>query len=847
MFRSPAVTLNRLSLLNSLLVLSLITAGIIASDAAVLAQSTATPAHDIHIQEGFKVELVYSVPREQGSWVAMCFDDRGRIYASDQGARLFRVTPPDAKTTDDCNVEVVSDQWGHSQGLCFIGGALYVIQHGNHSEENFRPDVLLKIADTDGDDKLDSAVQLIEFPRVRGDAANWVEHSLHAVIPGPDGKSLYIVSGDRNGLPCDKGKVPKHWNRDSWGFQFTHEPYSGGWVMRTDLDGQNGEYICMGLRNCYDIAFNHHGDLFTYDSDLENDFGLPNYRPTAIRQILSGTDSGWGGRAGEMLWSWTPQWEDIQPPLANIGPGSPTGICFGYGAKFPSRYQNALFACDWSYGRMFAVDLTPSGASYTAAAEPFLSAQGLPIADVVISPIDGALYFLTGGRGTQSAIYRVSYTGSQSTEPLAITKTDAVTAQAQHLRKELEALHGQPFPQAVDFLWPHLGHTDRAIRASARIALEWQPVSEWKQRAINEPNPRIALQALLALCRSIEPGRSIQAEIIDAIKRLDFQSLSNEEQSWYLRIITVASIRHGMLDEQTATDLLSRVISTIPSSDRHVNQEIVAMGAAMNNRSILEPALNLLEASRSQEEQVHYVQALTAEGLKSAWTPELRERFLRLVVDRVPHWKGGFTARARRDQMLHLATQLLDENERIKFSELLERSKQPTALIPKIDRPFVRNWTLDDLTPTLDRQLSEPRNLENGKALFSLTSCIACHSFQGEGGLGGPDLTNASGRYSALDLLENILNPNKVINEQYGLQVYMLKDGETFTGRTVNMAGDTVMVATNPNDPGGSEVRFQLNDLEKSVPSRTSLMPEGLLNTLTHEDILDLLAYIRQR
>ena len=117
MFRSPAVTLNRLSLLNSLLVLSLITAGIIASDAAVLAQSTATPAHDIHIQEGFKVELVYSVPREQGSWVAMCFDDRGRIYASDQGARLFRVTPPDAKTTDDCNVEVVSDQWGHSQAL----------------------------------------------------------------------------------------------------------------------------------------------------------------------------------------------------------------------------------------------------------------------------------------------------------------------------------------------------------------------------------------------------------------------------------------------------------------------------------------------------------------------------------------------------------------------------------------------------------------------------------------------------------------------------------------------------------------------------------------------------------
>ena len=145
--------------------------------------------------------------------------------------------------------------------------------------------------------------------------------------------------------------------------------------MRADLDGENREYLCMGLRNSYDLAFNRDGDLFTFDSDLENDFGLPNYRPTAIRQILSGTDSGWGGRAGEMLWSWTPKWEEIQPPIKNIGPGSPTGIAFGYGTKFPARYQQALFACDWSYGRMFAVHLTPTGASYTAEAEPFLSAQ----------------------------------------------------------------------------------------------------------------------------------------------------------------------------------------------------------------------------------------------------------------------------------------------------------------------------------------------------------------------------------------------------------------------------------------------------------------------------------------
>ncbi len=100
-------------------------------------------------------------------------------------------------------------------------------------------------------------------------------------------------------------------------------------------------------------------------------------------------------------------------------------------------------------------------------------------------------------------------------------------------------------------------------------------------------------------------------------------------------------------------------------------------------------------------------------------------------------------------------------------------------------------------------------------------------------------------RYTARDLLENIVEPSRVINEQYGLQIYQMKDGSTYTGRTVNMAGDTVMITTNPNDPGGSEVRFSIHDLEASTPTRVSFMPEGLLNTLTHDEILDLLAYLR--
>ena len=116
---------------------------------------------------------------------------------------------------------------------------------------------------------------------------------------------------------------------------------------------------------------------------------------------------------------------------------------------------------------MFVVSLTPKGASYTAEAETFLSAQGLPIADIAVSPKDGAMYFLIGGRATQSGIYRVTYQGNENTAPSKPQRLDKVTVAAQKSRRELEAFHGGPNPKAMTKLWPQLAQEDRAIRSAA--------------------------------------------------------------------------------------------------------------------------------------------------------------------------------------------------------------------------------------------------------------------------------------------------------------------------------------------------------------------------------------------
>src|SRR4029079_14836803 len=124
-----------------------------------------------------------------------------------------------------------------------------------------------------------------------------------------------------------------------------------------------------------------------------------------------------------------------------------TGIMFGYGAKFPAKYQNALFICDWTFGKMYAIHLKPEGSSYTAEKEEFMSATPLPFTDAIMNPHDHAMYFLIGGRKTQSGLYRLTYEGKDSTEAVSGSQDNK---KERSIRRELEALHIGDHPEAVE-------------------------------------------------------------------------------------------------------------------------------------------------------------------------------------------------------------------------------------------------------------------------------------------------------------------------------------------------------------------------------------------------------------
>ncbi len=113
--------------------------------------------------------------------------------------------------------------------------------------------------------------------------------------------------------------------------------------------------------------------------------------------------------------------------------------------------------------------------------EEFIFGKPLPLTDVVINKHDSAMYFATGGRRVQSAVYRVTYTGTESTAP---AKPYAITPELKQ-RRDLEKLHEDGTgPEAIDKAWPFLSNKDRSVRFASRVAIERQPTKLWAERAL---------------------------------------------------------------------------------------------------------------------------------------------------------------------------------------------------------------------------------------------------------------------------------------------------------------------------------------------------------------------------
>ncbi|MCA9231909.1 MAG: c-type cytochrome [Planctomycetales bacterium] len=790
----------------------------------------------IHLPPGFSAELVYSVPiKEQGSWVSMALDEKGRIIASDQYGHLYRITPSaigadPAKT----KVEKIEVHVGGAQGLLVHNGALYAVvstSEGGYSQGLYR------VTDSDGDDKFDRAEKLLSL-------AGGGEHGPHAILLAPDGKSLYLCAGNHTKLPqLDSSRVPQNWDEDQLLPRIV-DPRGhavgikapGGWICKLDFDGKQLELISVGYRNEYDIAFNDEGELFTFDADMEWDIGTPWFRPTRVCHAVSGSDFGWRTGNGK----WPIYFPDTLPPVVDIGPGSPTGITFGAKTNFPEHYQQALFMGDWSYGNIYAVYLAPQGSTYTATFEPFASAMPLAVTDIVVRPQDGSIYFTVGGRRTESALYRIVYDGKPRPAPERPTispEDEALARNLRGIRHQLEKLHSASAPQALDEIWPHLASEDRFIRYAARVALEHQSLDDWRARGLAEEIPSSRLAALLALVRSGTPG--IGDELISSLTALDWDALDDSQQLELLRIAELAIIRCQLGAEEL--ELLSGYLSPLfPHGDHRLDRELSQLLVKLEAPGAVPRALEQLQAAVTSEQQIDFAIALSV--AEKEWTIPRRKVFFDWFQQIAKSYGGnsyfGYLERAR----ARFVDTFSDEERTALAAEIDAQYGQADASTIENSRPLVKKWTVAELTELAENPQGKP-DFQRGRQNFALAQCSKCHRVAGAGSSLGPDLTGAGGRLSQKDLIQAIVEPSHQISDQYQQMVFET-NGRVIVGRILNLWDDEVAVSSNMADPK-TLTTIKREEIDRQYPSKESIMPAGLLDSFESNDILDLLAFLR--
>jgi len=848
-----------------------------------------------HVPAGFAVERLFAVPKDQlGSWVCLATDPKGRLIASDQGGQgLVRITPAPLDGSKPTVVEKIPVAITAAQGLLWAFDSLYVVCNGGPGSGLYR------VTDSDGDDTLDKVEKLREF-------AGGGEHGPHAVHLSPDGTRLFVICGNhtkvpfaikdvtppqtmggirknqrRVELPADgTSRLPANWDED----QIITRMWDGnghaagilapgGYVVSTDRDGKTWEVWSGGYRNPYDMAFNADGELFVYDADMEWDFGTPWYRPTRVNHATSGSELGWRSGTGK----WPASFPDSLPALADIGPGSPVGVAFGYGTKFPAKYQKALYICDWTFGTMYAIHLEPNGSTYKATKEEFVSRTPLPLTDMTIGG-DGTVYFTVGGRGGQSELYRATYTGPEPTTPA--DARDTAGAAERKLRHEIEALHRRADDPAaaVAKALPHLSSPDRFIRYAARVALEHQPIELWQDKALAIVEPHGTIAAAIGVAHQAEP--SAQAAVFTALDRIDPQALDVAGKIDLARAYELALVRLGEPAAEVKARIASRFAPLFPSGSFDLDRELSSLLVAVRAPGIVSKLAGMLAAptssagttnlapneddlrrlidrnkgyggsvkasleKRSDLLQIHYAYALRTVTEKDAWTTADRKAYYEWF-GRAREWAGGASFRKFLQNMENESLAGMTENEKLALETLGIRKAYTPPPLPKPEGPG-KPWTFDEVMAAADKGLATGRDFEHGKRTFAAARCVVCHRFGDDGGATGPDLTQAAGRFQVKDMVEAIVHPSKVVSDQYKASIVQTVDGKVHTGRIVTETPDQITIVTDPEN-ATKFVQVPRSDIEEILPSTESLMPKGLLDQLSESEVLDLVAYTLSR
>jgi putative heme-binding domain-containing protein len=159
------------------------------------------------------------------------------------------------------------------------------------------------------------------------------------------------------------------------------------------------------------------------------------------------------------------------------------------------------------------------------------------------------------------------------------------------------------------------------------------------------------------------------------------------------------------------------------------------------------------------------------------------------------------------------------------------------------NRPLVQAWKIEDLNDKIEMGL-RGRSFEIGKKIFKEATCAQCHKVGQEGKAVGPDLTDLWSRWKedASGVLREIIEPSHKIESKYIVRKVITLDGDVISGIVVAEDKETISILPNPESSEPTVI--QQDDIDDMIKSSVSIMPKGLMDRFTEDEIFELLSYL---
>jgi putative membrane-bound dehydrogenase-like protein len=721
---------------------------------------------------------------------------------------------------------------------------------------------ILRVKDSDGDGQADVAENIATLDTI----ADYPHNGLAGMAWLPDGDLLFS-HGENFG---------KDWTltgRD--GAKLTGRGEGG--IFRCRPNGSGLRRIARGFWNPFGLLARKDGELFAVDND-------PGSRPPCrLLNVVEGADYGfqwvYGSAPVHPFVAWNGELRGTLGMVHPSGEGPCSIVELGGGVLVPS----------WSNHRLDYFPLTRKGAGYTASRVELLRGGDFFRPSCLATGPDGAFYFndwvfsayTLHGKGR---LWKLEVDKAKATwlKP-AVEPPDGTAQLAKNLRE------GKSKPserQLFDLVRGNDAYlADAALTALARLGAQWTPEhvrglaakdrvwalvalrrvnlneEKWVRLLLNDADPEIRFECLRWIADAVLTGFSSDVERMLTRPDLDYRLFEAALAAWNtLRGKPEAGVTDAtvLVDRVTSAATPARLKGyalrlapathaklTVPllrellaANDPVLSLEVVRTLAARD----AEDARAVLAEIAADEKRPIELRADATAGLASALTPVHQPLLLKLA----PHANTAI----RNEALRALRAQTLDAAARQSLGVVAQRHAESAPLVKAALEPAsieAGRPPVENTAAWLKRLAALPGkpDVEAGRRIFfhsRVAMCSTCHRHSGRGNVVGPDLSLVAQQGDQRAILQSLLEPNREVAPQFFPTQLELKDGTEFTGILLRSSSVDVF-----RDLTGKERSFKPTDIVKRAELKTSLMPAGLVASVTDTELRDLLAFLTSR